>query len=227
MIRSLLILTWLLAAGGAHAQDSRFAEIYLPERTGVPIGASLNEVATIMQSQGFIFGDPTDLTGGRRPVLVMGTPHLELVDIFMAVVPEMGSLDYWNSSNVVLGFKDGRVTIIAESERFPKAEAEQVLKETKAILDAHFAGEDRQRMKVTVPQFAEIVGVNMAQSGFPMIYEFDFWATPEIYTMAAVIADTDERGKTQFGRAKYFILHASVCDYDFLSGQLKDRSACQ
>lgn len=226
MIRCTLIVLCLLATSPAVAQDTEFLQAYLPERTSVPMGASLEEAAAIMQSQGYVFGDPADLTGGRRPVLVMATPNLSLVDIFMAVVPEMGSLELWNSSNVVLGFKDGTLTVMAETEKFPKSEAIQIFKENKRLLDAYFADDDRQRMKVTIEHFAEIIGVDMAKSGLPMIYEFDFWATPEVYTMAAVLADTDERGKTRFGKAKYFILHASVCDYDFLASQSRSPEVC-
>ena len=223
------ILAIFSLLAGPRAIASELEDIYLPARTGVHFGLTVNEVAYTMQSQGFVFGDPAKFDGEQRPVFAMATPHLTLVDLFIAVVPEMGSLDYWNSSNVILGFKNQLLTVMGESEVFRKPEAIQAFHETVAEMNKFFPSQARagKRLNVPLQELSEILGLNLSEQGVPMPYELAFWIDSEVTTLAGVFAATDADGDTIFGQARYSVLHLATCEYEFLYLQLKDDIVCR
>ena len=224
MLRGSILCVWaFLLCSTSTANEQGFA--YLGERLGLHFGMTLEEVVSEMQSQGFAFATSVD-DATEGVVVAIATPNLELIDVSIPVVEAMGSMRIWNSANVVLGFKDQQLTVIAETDRFARNEALDVFDENKALLVARHgdsAAEEAPRLPTDL--YREVFGQDMRVDRTPPL-AVDFWITPEIYVLAVVTTATDEHGRTDFGKAKYAIAHVMPCAYEFLKLQLDDPSVC-
>ncbi len=124
----IVILSCLVPVGILGADDT--VTEYTPEEFGISLGMSEQAMLTSLVNQGFSFkaGGKYKKIGGSRVLDMM-------FDYILSVEEDNGAVDIWSSANVILGVKNGALTLVEEYYEFTTKEAEQTFEEMTELFD--------------------------------------------------------------------------------------------
>lgn len=103
---------------------------YAPERFGVSLGWSQQEVLKSLSRQGFSFAP------GGEFLHIRGVRDAQgIFDVILLIGIEHGALDIWHADKVILGIEQGRLAMVEEVNTLPWGEAETVYVELQMLFD--------------------------------------------------------------------------------------------
>ena len=111
----------------------------LIERTGLSFSESLDSVVKSMTHQGFRFGDPGE--NSEPTVIGLDVPGGGLTDFMLIASADSGALSAWGSEGAFLGFRNGALVLVYESNTLPNDEAVTAVAEQSALQRAQSGGE--------------------------------------------------------------------------------------